>query len=316
MSVGRQPPSAGTAKGYALTLAGALLGLLGGTMIGLLLISTFKGDPDAGLANVALIAAAVGMVYLCAFLGAPLGCYVLLRALRQPLAGRTAAFVLGLQGTFLFVTSAFWELGPMSRLMTAVQVAVPLLARYGALRSVRRGPHDRVVVGAIFALPVLAGLLLLAIRQSPGDEQRELLKKVDFSVYAPADLPAGAKPTSWYVDTDYDGNVENVKLEYEFSSGGRFYLMEYRDRGRFRPPEDCGPTMAGYLEDLTHACRYEFTDPGGHQVYTYTGSNIRYLTVGNTIITFSALRGPHLEQILGSLREVDHEWLINTFPMK
>lgn len=149
--------NSGRNRGYALTLAGAFLGMLGAAMVSLLLVPTWDGDPDVGMANLVLGLAAIGMVFLLAFLGAPLGSYILLRALRQPLAGRTAAFFLALQSALLILTFVLGELS----FVVPMQVALPLLGRYCADRSLGRVAHDWVAVGAALALPTVAVVLLL-----------------------------------------------------------------------------------------------------------------------------------------------------------
>lgn len=277
MSVAPRSRSSQPAEGYGLTLAGALVGLLGGGLIGLLLALTIEGDPEAGMANLGLMLAVVGVVVLLALLGAPLGVYALLRATRQQLAGRTAVFLLGLQGIWLLLMFVLAELAPWN-LLVPLPLVLSLVARYGAMSSIGPQPSHRIAAGGVLVVPVLAIGLLIAGQRVVAERERarqtEDLRRLPVDVYLPSYVPdgyplRGLKALS--PDTD-DPERSWVRIQYRDRDGAGLLLDQVDDGDWFSPPESCFPT----LEQLDTGDRDPNSMRQCHELYRTTSGGVVY----------------------------------------
>ena len=127
------PSLARSLEGYASALAGALGGGVAGGYAGGWVLERTSRDPG-GIEDIAEGFADLGGIILFGFLGASVGCYVLLRLRRHAAAGPTAFTLL-----LLTVASSFLVLLPGSQpvLWPVFLLGAPLLARAIGVRVPR-----------------------------------------------------------------------------------------------------------------------------------------------------------------------------------
>jgi len=300
-SDGRPP---GSWLGYFLTVAGGTLGGMLGVAFGFLLASRIKGDPSAGMANVALIGAAILLVAISGAVGVPTGAYVALRLRREAFAGATAVMLL-----ILLIPIGWIQISGAGLTFPFAWVlilpAACFLSRLIALRFSIGGRIDRIAVVGFIGLAWF--FAILPSTRSFDDLQESRLKSTSFQLFEAAQLPSGQELTLVYTDTS--GERPWVKLEYG-SAGDRVMLIQYRDFGRYNPPTSCGPSYPGSPEDdRTQECQKVYTTAQGHEVFRSLQSSTAYLRIGSTIVTTSwGQEG--VTKILDSLRPVAKEALL------
>ena len=116
-------------QSYLAATVGAAVGCAGGTGLALLVASQMEGDPNAGLANVAWIGAAILLTALCYVLGTVGGSFALLHLLHHRGASITSLILLMLLAPSVV---ALLMVGVPQGLFVA-PVALAPLARYLAL---------------------------------------------------------------------------------------------------------------------------------------------------------------------------------------
>lgn len=294
----------GSFNGYLFTVVGGTLGAVLGYGIGFLLVSRIKGDPPAGMANIALISAAFLLITLLGVAGVPAGAYLALRLGGAAYAGKTALMLA------LLISPVGWmittgQLFSFPFAWLAILVAGGAVARLLAIRLSTGRVIDRVAVVGLVGLVWL--LAVFPSTRSYSDRQESRLKATSFQLFEASQLPSGQQLHLIYTNNDTDPPW--VKLEY--GKGGSFFiLIEYPDFGRFHPPTDCGPSSPDSSEiELDQECQKVYTTSHGHDVFLAPQNSMAYLRIGSTMITTSWGQNG-VRQILDSLKPVDRDTLL------